>query len=303
MSTYHELMRRAKNELAPMVPAMADMEARELAYKAITMAGVHFARDQFLYRLDRFAPQAADEALDELLARRLRGEPLAYILGEWDFYGLTLNITPDVLIPRADTETLVEHALEYLQDKKLVKPGEHAKILDLCCGSGCIGLALLHEFPDSICIFADISEPALQVTASNIKKLQLTTRSVVMKLDVLDPPPVGMHGFDLIVSNPPYITADELSSLDVSVSGFEPELALYGGSDGLNFYRSICVHYAKLLKPGGVLVFEVGYEQAQQVSNMMENNGLQDLQTVRDLAGYERVVSGRYGKAGGMENG
>jgi len=277
-----------------MVLSMADLEARELAYKAVDLAGVHFSRDQFLGRLDRFAPAVADEILDELLGRRLSGEPLAYIIGEWDFYGLTLTVTPDVLIPRADTETVVEHALEYLTDTDLIAPGENAKILDLCCGSGCIGIAMLTEFPCSIGILADISKPALNVAAQNIKAHDLSSRAVVMEMDALELPPDGMHGLDMIISNPPYITSDEMAYLDVSVSGFEPELALYGGSDGLNFYRSICTNFAKTLKPGGILVFEVGYEQAYDVRAIMEKNGFTDIETVRDLADNERVVSGRY---------
>ncbi len=294
MSTYKELMDRAKSELAPMVLSMADLEARELAYKAVDMSGVHFSRDQFMTRLDRFAPAVADEILDSLLARRLSGEPLAYILGEWDFYGLTLDITRDVLIPRADTETLVERALEYLNDKKLIKSGENAKILDLCCGSGCIGIALLSEYEKSIAILSDISKPALAVAASNIKKHSLSSRAVVMEMDALDAPPPTLHGLDMIVSNPPYITADEMAYLDVSVSGFEPELALYGGSDGLNFYRNICANFAKALKPDGVLIFEVGYEQALEVSKLMERHGFYEIETVSDLAGNDRVVSGKY---------
>ncbi len=294
MSTYRELMQRAKSELAPMVLSMADLEARELAYKAVDMSGVHFSRDQFLSRLDRFAPAVADEILDSLLVRRLGGEPLAYILGEWDFYGLTLDVTPDVLIPRADTETLVEHALEYLNNRGLVNNGENAKFLDLCCGSGCIGIAILSEYERSIGILSDISKSALQVSASNIKKHNLSSRAVVMEMDALDEPPPTLHGLDMIVSNPPYITSDEMACLDVSVSGFEPELALYGGSDGLNFYRNICANFARTLKKDGVLIFEVGYEQAYEVSKLMEKHGFYDIETVRDLADNERVVSGKY---------
>jgi len=301
VSTYRELMQHAKEQLAPMVLSMADLEAKELAYKAVDLSGVHFARDQFLGRLDRFAPAVADEILDDLLARRLSGEPLAYILGEWDFYGLTLTVTPDVLIPRADTETVVEHALELLNESDLIAPGENAKILDLCCGSGCIGIAMLTEYPRSIGLFADISKPALKVAAQNIKDQELSARAVVMEMDALDLPPEGMHGLDMIVSNPPYITSDEMAYLDVSVSGFEPELALYGGSDGLNFYRSITVNYSKILKPGGFLVFETGYEQAYDVKKIMEANGFYDIQTVRDLADNERVVSGRYRGTGKEE--
>ena len=294
MSTYRELMQRAKEELAPMVLTMADLEARELAYKAVDLAGIHFSRDLFLSRLDRFAPAVADEILDELLTRRLSGEPLAYIIGEWDFYGLTLTVTRDVLIPRADTETVVEHALEKLGETGFIAPGENAKILDLCCGSGCIGIAMLSEHPHSIGILADLSKPALKVAAQNIKAHDLSSRAVVMEMDALEPPPEGMHGLDMIVSNPPYITADEMAYLDVSVSGFEPEMALYGGSDGLNFYRSITANYAKTLKPGGYLIFEVGYEQASAVRSILEQNGFTDIETVCDLAENERVVSARY---------
>ena len=221
-----------------------------------------------------------------LCDRCLDGEPLAYILGEWDFYGLTFRIDKSVLIPRADTERLCELVIERARDK--VSP----RILDLCCGSGCIGIAAAHEVEDARVTAVDNSDGALRITRENARRLGVQGRILVRKADVLNDPPDGMGEYDILVSNPPYITRAEMRELDKSVSHYEPHEALYGGVDGLDFYRAICAKWAGLLVPGGIALFECGWQQSMDVAAVLEENGFTDIGITEDLAGVPRVVYG-----------
>ena len=221
-----------------------------------------------------------------LCDRCLDGEPLAYILGEWDFYGLTFRIDKSVLIPRADTERLCELVIERARDK--VSP----RILDLCCGSGCIGIAAAHEVEDARVTAVDNSDGALRITRENARRLGVQGRILVRKADVLNAPPDGMGEYDILVSNPPYITRAEMRELDKSVSHYEPHEALYGGVDGLDFYRAICAKWAGLLVPGGIALFECGWQQSMDVAAVLEENGFTDIGITEDLAGVPRVVYG-----------
>lgn len=221
-----------------------------------------------------------------LCDRCLDGEPLAYILGEWDFYGLTFQVDKSVLIPRADTERLCELTIEWARDK--VSP----RILDLCCGTGCIGIAAAHEVEDARVTAVDNSDGALRITRENARRLGVQGRILVRKADVLNAPPDGMGEYDILVSNPPYITRAEMRELDKSVSHYEPHEALYGGVDGLDFYRAICAKWAGLLVPGGIALFECGWQQSMDVAAVLEENGFTDIGITEDLAGVPRVVYG-----------
>lgn len=238
------------------------------------------------YSLESFLlnkKNAVDETrVTDLVARRQNGEPLAHLLGEWDFYGLTLTVTPDVLIPRCDTETLVDAVLDV--------PG--TRFLDLCTGSGCVGIALAHERQDLFGVLLDNSEAALQIAWKNVCKHNLQARLLVMQGDVLHAPEEILGKFDLIVSNPPYITLREMQELDRSVGFYEPESALYGGADGFTFYDAILYRWLDLLNPGGVIAFECGYRQAQSLAARMEGVGLSNIAIKQDTAGIERVVLG-----------
>lgn len=221
-----------------------------------------------------------------LCDRCLDGEPLAYVLGEWDFYGLTFKVTPDVLIPRSDTERLCELAIE--RARQVVNP----RVLDLCCGSGCIGVALAHEVEDAHVTAVDISDAALLVSRENARRNGVSARYVALRGDVCSRPQHHLGAFDIIVSNPPYITADEMRGLDPSVRDFEPEQALFGGEDGLDFYRTICSKWGELLVPGGMLLFECGYRQAAEVAGILENNRFAGIGVTEDFSGVPRIVYG-----------
>ena len=229
--TYRDLYDTAFEALSGL--PMPDLETREIVSLAGRQCGDRIDAQSIQSRYREPIPRDAEKALARLLERRLCGEPLAYLLGEWDFCGLNLLVNKNVLVPRSDTETVALRAV------RLIREHRFTRVLDLCCGSGCIGAAILQHTQADV-TFADISEPALDVTRANLDMLGFSGRAEVLAADALDEPPADIGPFDLIVSNPPYISADEMSVLDVEVAAFEPAEALYGGSDGLNFYRSIC---------------------------------------------------------------
>lgn len=280
-STYNDLyldLRRRFQREGVFDPTRA---ARELTCLATGKSYEELVRDGRLY-----APLEAERALEALALRHLAGEPLAYILGEWEFYGLPLDITPSVLIPRPDTEVLAARAMEAAQGY------QEPRVLDLCAGSGCIGLALAARVPSARVLLGEWSEDALSLCRKNIRRNKLTARVSALRVDALSAPPPQLGEFDLIVSNPPYIPTGDIPALDVSVRGYEPHLALDGGADGLAFYRSIIGAWRGALRPYGKLLFEVGIGQADDVRRMLADNGLRDIQVIDDLNGVPRVVCG-----------
>lgn len=214
------------------------------------------------------------------LKRRLSGEPLQYILGEWEFYGLPFYVGEGVLIPRGDTETLVETALGFLKDRD----ARSRKTLDLCAGSGCIGIALAKTANAEItCV-----EKSPAAFAYLEKNAALNNASIKAVLgDVLEASTVTGE-YDLIVSNPPYLTAEDMSRLQREVR-FEPEAALFGGEDGLDFYRAMIPMYSKMLKNGGMIAVEIGMGQENAVCGIFRENGLTP-HNKRDLGGIYRVI-------------
>ena len=259
------------------------LEARRLLALASGYSDAELIARFYLYAGDEAERRARD-----LLRRRLRGEPLAYIAGSWEFYGLKLLVNPSVLIPRMDTEVLVSTALELLRTD-VPEP----RILDLCCGSGCIGCALAHELPNARVYMADISPEALSVARKNVALHHLNSRCVCLDADALSPPPLRMSNFDMIACNPPYISARELKKLDPSVSEWEPMLALDGGEDGLNFYRSVLEHWKSVLRDDGYIIFEVGEGQADSVRKLLAEAGFYNLGCALDTIGVERVIYGK----------
>ncbi len=221
-----------------------------------------------------------------LVERHLNGEPVAYLIGEWEFYGLPLDVSEAVLIPRPDTEVLCEKAIDYVKD---LGP---CRVLDLCTGSGCIGLAIAANVPECRVLLGDISEGAVRICRQNIRRNSLTGQVTVMTMDAMQPPPKAIGEFHCIVSNPPYIPKADIDGLDVSVKNFEPYLALCGGEDGYDFYTAIIRHWKNALVDGGRLYFEVGIGQADTVLRMMRAEGFGELEIVPDLQGIPRVVYG-----------
>ena len=244
-------------------------------------------RAEFLRDLTLYASDGVEKRFRGLLERRLKGEPVAYLIGEWEFYGLTLDITRDVLIPRPDTETLVERGILFARNLP-----EGARVLDLCAGSGCIGLAIADNCPNTHVILAEWSEDALRVCRQNIRRIGLTRQADPVQVDALEPPPRLLRDFDLILCNPPYIPTLEVGRLDPSVRDYEPHIALDGGEDGLKFYRAVAKKWKRALKSGGKLIFEVGYDQAPAVEYILAENGYQDIQTTLDPGMHWRVVEG-----------
>ena len=240
---------------------------------------------QFLANRDALADDKISAQMDMAVYRLMQGEPIAYVLGQWDFYGMTLEVNPSVLIPRDDSCAVTELAVN-----KAIFLDTSPRILDLCTGSGCIGLAVAHRVKDARVTLGDISEEAMAVAKRNIKLQKLAGRVSCVKVDALSAPPAFLGKFDMIVSNPPYITAEEMEQLPHSVKDYEPSLALYGGEDGLDFYRSIAVKYMQTLKPGGYLCFEFGMGQGDAVCRILEENGYTILERARDYNEIERAV-------------
>ena len=280
---YGDLYLNARKALRPGYGENAGLYARELLALASGKSVAALLSDRELY-----ASEAIEEKLNDYLARALAGEPLAYILGEWSFYGLPFIVTPDVLIPRDDTMAVTELAIEAARTYPAPQ-----RVLDLCTGSGCIGLALAHSVESARVTLAEISEPALRVAKQNTANLRLKNRVTAFSVDVLQPAPKFLGQFDLIVSNPPYVTTKEMATLDVSVWAYEPHLALEGGEDGLDFYRAILQNFITALRPGGTICFEFGYGQETGVGELLETAGFTDMLFRKDLRGVTRAVAAR----------
>ena len=281
-TTYNNLYLDTRQRLREAGVEGAQLEARELLCHAAGKSREQFYRDMALYASD-----AMEEKLDQLVQRRIAGEPVAYIIGEWEFYGLTLTVNQDVLIPRMDTEVLAERAILLAR-----AAGEGARVLDLCAGSGCVGLAVATNVPQCRVVLADLSEAALKTCKQNIRRCDLNARVTCVQADALQPPDGALWDFDVIACNPPYIPTGDLAGLDPSVRDFEPRSALDGGPDGLDFYRAVASQWGPALRLGGSLLFEVGIGQAPDVENLMTEHGFTDIQSSQDTQGIWRVVEG-----------
>ena len=247
--------------------------------------------EQIVADREMYASQEVCDAMEQAVARVVGGEPLAYVLGEWTFYGMTLTIDRNVLIPRDDTCAVAQLAM-----KRGLFLEQDPRVLDLCTGSGCIGLAIAQRVKDAKVTLADISKDALAVAKKNVARHQLSARVSCVQADALQPAPAFLGQFDMIVSNPPYIPTGEMAELDASVKDYEPHLALDGGADGLDFYRSIVKNYSSVLKPGGYLCFEFGMGQGDDVCRILENYGYTVLERVRDFNDRERAVLAQLGR-------
>ena len=279
--TYNNLYLDIRQQLRKAGIEAATLEARELVCFGTGKSREDLARDGGLY-----ASPELESQVRSLVDRHLAGEPVAYLIGEWEFYGLPLDISRDVLIPRPDTEVLAGQAIEYIQTL-----GE-CRVLDLCAGSGCIGLAVASQAPQARVVLGEYSDAALKICRQNIRRNGLTGRVVPMQADAREKPERALGEFQCIVSNPPYIPRADLETLDASVKDYEPHLALDGGEDGLDFYQTISRKWKEALAPGGRLYFEVGIGQADTVLRIMRAQGFGDIQIVKDLHDIPRVVFG-----------
>jgi len=274
---------------------MTYREAVEFGTKCLTDAGVPDAaldawyllqmvckieRSYYYVHGEEDITQDAQKEYEIAVQKRAEHIPLQYIIGEQEFMGLRFKVNSNVLIPRQDTETLVEQVL------KIVKPG--MKVLDLCTGSGCVLISVLKNAPELTGMGSDISKTALLVAKENAKLHEVDAEWV--RSDLFDN---ITENFDVIMANPPYIPTGEILSLMPEVRDFEPENALDGGADGLDFYRKIAGQVKDYLNPGGYVYMEIGYDQGEAVSELMRNAGFTEVEVIKDLARNDRVVKGK----------
>ncbi len=286
VKTYIQLYTEARKALMIQDDAQtASFTARQLLQQVTGKSYAQFLADQ-----QEYAPNTVIEQMESGVSRLLNGEPLAYVLGEWEFYGLKLTVTPDVLIPRDDTCAVAQLAI----GQALFLP-ESPRVLDLCTGSGCIGLAIASRIRDARVTLADISKEALAIAKKNAISNKLSSRISCVQADALGEPAAFLGKFDMIVSNPPYIDAKDMQTLEPSVVNFEPHLALYGGEDGLDFYRAIIKNYKSALKPGGYIAFEFGEDQGDDICRILQENGYTILERTKDYHDTERAVLAQLG--------
>lgn len=271
-------------EIRRMLRDMEGENASNVARELICAASGKSA-EQMISQREMYASDEVIELTQSFAQRYLRGEPMPYILGQWDFYDMTLTVTPDVLIPRDDTMVVTELAI-----KKALFLEQNPRILDLCTGSGCIGLAIAKRVKDARVTLADLSSAALRIARRNAQDQKLNGRVSCIALDAKQPAQDFIGKFDLIVSNPPYVTSEEMLKLDRSVRDFEPHMALDGGADGLDFYRAIVKNYTSALTPRGYFCFEIGMGQEDAVCEILEQNGFEIIEQRRDTAYIIRAI-------------
>lgn len=263
-----------------------DLQYEDAQFDLHQLFNKYFGKNVRLLQPELPVSEEQKKAVESDVRMLKSGYPLQYILGEWDFFGLTLKVGEGVLIPRADTEITVETALTKLKGRR------NAKIADLCSGTGAIALAIAENCKDCEVFAVELYDEAYSYLCENITELK-QDRVKAVKADVFgDLSGVLPNELDMIVSNPPYITADEMNELSVQVK-HEPETALFGGEDGLDYYRSIAETAARLLKKGGCLLFEGGYRQANDIAEIMRKSGFIDIFANKDMAGISRCICGQ----------
>lgn len=280
--TYNDLYLSTRRVFKDAGISAYSLEARLIVSYATGKQPEKLLQDSMLYTSAKVVSD-----VESLVERRLRGEPAAYITGDWEFYGIPLEITPDVLIPRTDTELLVETAIKTLSANPSVR------VLDLCSGSGCIGCAIAHALPGVRIVMADISPKAVKLSRRNASLNGLNPRISCIEADAKAAPPMMIGSFDLIVCNPPYIPTSDILTLDASVRDYEPLWALDGGVDGLDFYRDVLKLWKVTIRDGGGLIFEVGINMAEDVKKLMRLAGIRSIGSAVDTGGVERIVWGK----------
>jgi release factor glutamine methyltransferase len=227
--------------------------------------------------------------LHDLVKRAAEHEPVAYLVGRTEFYSLQLNVAPDCMIPRPETELLTERAIEFLRRRNGLQ-----FVCDLCTGCGCIATAIAKNYADCRIIATDICGSALSIAVRNIEKHGLHERVTLLCGDLFEPivPQLDTSKFDLIVCNPPYVSAPEFEKLQKNVKGYEPRLALYAGQDGLDVYRRICEKIGDFLKPDAALMLEIGYAQGRAVKELLETTGIfTEIKVEKDFHNNDRIVT------------
>jgi len=231
------------------------------------------------------------DMLRDMVKRAGQNEPIAYLVGKTEFYSMEINVTPDCMIPRPETELLVQRAIEFLRTRDGVQ-----FICDLCTGSGCIAAVIAKNFPNAHIIATDICDAALAVAASNVQKYQLQDKITLLSGDLFDPiiPQLDVSKFDLIVCNPPYVSSAEYEKLDRNIKDYEPRLALFAGDDGLDIYRRIIEKVDSFLKPDAALILEIGYAQGPAIKELLEQiKVFAEIIIEKDYHNNDRIVTAK----------
>lgn len=280
-------MARIDEILKTAAEILAKSGINEPRRQAVSLLALALNKDRtFLIAHPEYEPGPGEQALfDEFLARRSAREPLQYIRGTQEFYGLEFEVAPGVLIPRPETEILVENSISLLADK------EGPIFCEVGTGSGCIGISILHEAPAASAVGLDISGPALDLTQKNAQKHGVSDRLRLLRSDVFSA--IAGEKFDLIVSNPPYIPKAEYDVLQPEVRDFEPETALTDGGSGLSIIERIAQDSPAFLKPGGFLLMEIGFGQAEKVAKIFNADPWQSFEILPDLQSIPRTVKAR----------
>ncbi len=278
--TYSEVLRLAAAQLSSHQIEGPLRDARRLMELAAGKSATELIADE-----DRLVEAAISMSFEAFIARRSRGEPVSRIAGKREFWGLEFQVTPDVLDPRADTETLVELVLDEWSAGAV-------DVLDMGTGSGCVLLSILHERSEASGVGLDKSQAALAIAQANATQLELSSRSTFLESNWFDGLPDGAM-FDVIVSNPPYIPSDDIENLDRDVRDYDPLSALDGGMDGLDDYRHIIARAGSYLRPNGQIAFEVGFDQAEKVSELLIKAGFIGVNSRQDFSGVKRCVYAR----------
>ena len=285
--TYNDIYIRARKRLKEAGIDAYGLEARLIVSQAAGKTMEKLMQDLNLYASDEFA-----DDVQAMVERRITGEPVAYITGQWEFYGVPLEITRDSLIPRADTEVLVKAAITLFEGRNGTP-----RILDLCAGSGCVGVAMGVHMPGARIVMVDNSRRALSLCRRNISRNNLDIRVMCVEADVTETPPLLLGDFDLITCNAPYIPTAELETLDSSVKDYEPIQALDGGPDGLDIIRPVIRLWKGVLRDNGVMMLEIGEGQAPAVAQLLEQAGFTGIRALQDTAGTDRVMVARLKKS------
>jgi release factor glutamine methyltransferase len=265
-----------------------EVDAPRLSAEMLLSHVLNLKRIELYARFDQPVEQQALDRLRDLVKRAGQHEPVAYLIGRTEFYSLEFEVTPDCLIPRPETELLVQRAIEFLRTRE----GEQ-HVCDLCTGCGCIAVAIAKSFPGAHLIATDISDQALAVAARNVEKHGLAERIELLQGDLFDPllPHLDVTQWDLIVCNPPYVSAAEYEALDKNVKDYEPQLALLAGEDGLDVYRRIGDQIDRFLKPDGALMLEIGYAQGPAVRELLDQTGaFSDIRIEKDHQRHDRLA-------------
>jgi len=280
MKRYRELVNEAAKSFAELGIEEAENDAKELLMFLMNWDYTHYT-----LCIDDESTKEAVDKYAELVEKRKNRIPVQLIIGEAPFYGRQFKVTRDTLIPRFDTEVLVEEVISYIKEKY---PEGGASVLDMCTGTGCIAITIDLETATKKVVAADISEKALEVAKENVRKNG--SRAELIRTDLFEE---INECFDVIVSNPPYIPTKVIDTLSIEVKNNDPHLALDGGEDGLDIYRRIIqgINSKNVLSAGGAVFFEIGYDQGEAVSVLLEKAGFSKVRVIKDLAGLDRVVA------------